>query len=185
MRLAVRSLFIMLATMPVFRIAPAVALTLYLAAAPAQAQFWGNNWGNNWGGGWGSPYRQAPRPSAPSTPKPPAQASLPPGPAVEDMPAPYDRDLQRLSEILGALHFLRGICNSNEGQKWRTEAQALIDAEAPSGTRREQMVASFNRGYRGFQQTYRSCTPAADIVVGRYLEEGAKIARDITARYAN
>jgi uncharacterized protein (TIGR02301 family) len=104
---------------------------------------------------------------------------------VEDVPAPYDRDLQRLSEILGALHFLRGICNSNEGQKWRTEAQALIDAEAPSGTRREQMVASFNRGYRGFQQTYRSCTPAADIVIARYLEEGAKIARDITARYAN
>ena len=46
-------------------------------------------------------------------------------------------------------------------------------------------VASFNRGYRGFQQTYRSCTPAADIVIRRYLEEGAKIARDITARYAN
>src|SRR6516164_8983092 len=100
-------------------------------------------------------------------------------------PAPYDHDLQRLSEILGALHFLRGICNSNEGQKWRTEAQALIDAEAPSGTRREQMVAGFNRGYRGFQQTYRSCTPAADTVIHRYLEEGAKIARDITARYAN
>jgi uncharacterized protein (TIGR02301 family) len=47
------------------------------------------------------------------------------------------------------------------------------------------MVASFNRGYRGFQQTYRNCTPAADIVIARYLEEGAKIARDITARYAN
>ena len=181
----------MLPPMPLFRIAPAVALTLCLAIAPAQAQFWGNNgwgnnrWGNSWGGGWGSPYRQAPRPSAPSTPKPPGQASAPPGPAVEDMPAPYDRDLQRLSEILGALHFLRGMCTSNEGQKWRTEAQALIDAEAPSGTRREQMVASFNRGYRGFQQTYRNCTPAADIVISRYLEEGAKIARDITARYAN
>lgn len=185
MRLAVRFVCIMLAAMAVFRVAPTVALALCLAAAPAQAQFWGNNWGNSWGGGWGSPYRQAPRPSAPSTPKPPAQASAPPGPAVEDMPAPYDRDLQRLSEILGALHFLRGICNGNEGQKWRTEAQALIDAEAPSGTRREQMVAGFNRGYRGFQQTYRSCTPAADIVIHRYLEEGAKIARDITARYAN
>ena len=112
------------------------------------------------------------------------------GPARAQMAAPqaavpYDHDLQRLSEILGALHFLRGICGSNEGQKWRNEAQALIDAEAPSGNRREQMVASFNRGYRGFQQTYRNCTPAADIVVHRYLEEGAKIARDITARYAN
>jgi uncharacterized protein (TIGR02301 family) len=99
-------------------------------------------------------------------------------------PAPYDHDLQRLSEILGALHFLRGICNSNEGQKWRNEAQALIDAEAPSGKRHDDMVASFNRGYRGFQ-SYRICSSVADVVIRRYLEEGAKIARDITARYAN
>ena len=123
--------------------------------------------------------------------KPPAQAAVPaqpaspPLPPAQDEPAPYDHDLQRLSEILGALHFLRGICESNEGQKWRTEAQALIDAEAPTGDRHDQMVASFNRGYRGFQQSYRTCTPAADVVIRRYLEEGAKIARDITARYAN
>jgi len=78
---------------------------------------------------------------------------------VQDKPAPYDRDLQRLSEILGALHFLPGICNSGEGQKWRSEAQTLIDAEAPSGNRHDLMVASFNRGYAGFAQTYRTCTP--------------------------
>jgi len=100
-------------------------------------------------------------------------------------PVPYDRDLQRLSEILGSLHFLRGICGSNEGQKWRNEAQALIDAEAPTGERHEQLIASFNRGYRAFQQSYRTCTPAADFAIRRYLEEGAKIAREITARYAN
>jgi uncharacterized protein (TIGR02301 family) len=185
MRLAVRFVCIMLPPMPLFRIVPAVALTLCLAIAPAQAQFWGNNgWGNSWGG-WGSPYRQAPRPSAPSTPKPPAQASAPPGPAVEDMPAPYDRDLQRLSEILGALHFLRNICGFDEGQKWRDEAQSLINAEAPSGKRHDQMVQSFNRGYLGFRQSYRTCTPAARILIRRYLEEGAQIARDVTARYAN
>ena len=108
------------------------------------------------------------------------------GPAAAQIAvAPYDRDLQRLSEILGALHFLRGICGSNEGQKWRNEAQALIDAEAPTGERRDQMVASFNRGYRAFQQSYRTCTPAADFAIRRYLAEGAKIAREITARYAN
>ena len=47
------------------------------------------------------------------------------------------------------------------------------------------MVASFNRGYRGFAQSYRTCTPAADLVIRRYLEEGAKISRDVTARYSN
>ena len=47
------------------------------------------------------------------------------------------------------------------------------------------MVASFNRGYRGFAQSYRTCTSSADLVIRRYLEEGEKIAREITARYAN
>jgi len=99
--------------------------------------------------------------------------------------APYDRDLQRLAEILGALHYLRALCGANEGAKWRNEMQALVDAETPPGERRDKLVAGFNRGYRGFQQTYRTCTPAADLVIRRYLEEGAKISRDITARYAN
>jgi uncharacterized protein (TIGR02301 family) len=102
-----------------------------------------------------------------------------------DAPAPFDNDLQRLAEILGALHYLRAVCGANEGQKWRNEMQALIDAEAPDGDRRRKIIASFNRGYRGFQQTYRTCTPAAGLAIRRYLEEGSKISREITARYAN
>jgi uncharacterized protein (TIGR02301 family) len=107
------------------------------------------------------------------------------GQASQGARAPYESDLQRLSEILGALHYLRDICGAREGMAWRNEMQALVDAEAPSGERRERLIASFNRGYRGFQQTYRTCTPAADYAIRRYLEEGSKIARDITARYAN
>ncbi len=99
--------------------------------------------------------------------------------------APFDTSLQRLAEIMGALHYLRPLCGADDGQKWRMEMQALVDAEAPSGERRTRIVAAFNRGYRGFQTTYRTCTPAADLAIRRYLEEGAKIARDITARYTN
>lgn len=158
----------------------AMLLILLLAAAPARAQFWTpfNS----------QPSRPAPKPQQPQGPALPKLAPTTTGPTTppaQDQPAPYDHDLQRLSEILGALHFLRGICGTNEGQKWRDEAQTLIDAEAPNGDRHDQMVASFNRGYRGFQQSYRTCTPAADIVIRRYLEEGTKLARDITARYAN
>jgi len=102
-----------------------------------------------------------------------------------DPVAPFQADLERLSEILGALHYLRAICGSNEGQKWRNEMQALVDTEAPSGDRRSRMIANFNRGYRGFQQAYRTCTPAADLAIRRYLDEGAKISREVTARYAN
>lgn len=104
---------------------------------------------------------------------------------AQDAAAPFDGDLQRLAEILGTLHYLRGICGSNDGLKWRNEMQALIDAETPSGDRRAHMIAAFNRGYNGFQQTYRTCTPAATVAIRRYIDEGVKISRDLTARYAN
>jgi uncharacterized protein (TIGR02301 family) len=104
---------------------------------------------------------------------------------AEEGAAPFDGDLQRLSEIMGTLHYLRGLCGAKEGQKWRNEMQALIEAETSPGDRRTRIVASFNRGYRNFQQTYRTCTPAADFAIRRYLEEGSRISREITARYAN
>jgi uncharacterized protein (TIGR02301 family) len=104
---------------------------------------------------------------------------------AEDGAAPFDAELQRLAEILGTLHYLRGICGGTDGAKWRTEMQALIDAETPSGERRTRLIAAFNRGYNGFQQTYRTCTPAATVAIRRYLEEGSKLSRDLTARYAN
>ena len=104
---------------------------------------------------------------------------------AQDAAAPFDGDLQRLAEILGTLHYLRGICGSNEGAKWRNQMQALIDAETPAGDRRARMIAGFNRGYNGFQQTYRTCTPAAMVAIRRYIDEGSKISRDLTARYAN
>jgi uncharacterized protein (TIGR02301 family) len=172
----------------------ALSIALCLAAGPAGAQFFQFNPPPQ------QPYQSQqqpaqPKPQFPAQPKPglpplgrtqpPSQPqSAPPVPPLV-VAAPYDHDLARLAEILGTLHFLRGICGSNEGPKWRNEAQALIDAEAPAGDRHDQMVASFNRGYRGFQQSYRSCTPAAGVVIQRYLEEGAHIAREITARYAN
>ncbi len=158
------------------RITIVAALVSLLGEAPAGAQFF--------------PFFQSqPQPQQRARPAPaPAQPPklLPQQPeAAPSAPTPYDPDLQRLAEILGALHFLRGICGSNEGQKWRDEAQNLIDAEAPSGPRHDQMVQAFNRGYAGFQQSYRTCTPAANVAIHRYLQEGAEIARDITARYAN
>jgi uncharacterized protein (TIGR02301 family) len=106
-------------------------------------------------------------------------------PQIQGGPAPFDADLMRLSEILGALQYLRALCGANEGQKWRDEMQALLEAEAQTPDRRNRMVANFNRGYRSFQQAYRTCTPAANVAVRRYLDEGAKISREITARYTN
>lgn len=106
-------------------------------------------------------------------------------PQIQGGPAPFEPDLMRLSEILGALQYLRALCGANEGQKWREQMQALLDAEAQTPDRRNRMVTNFNRGYRSFQQTYRTCTPAANVAVRRYLDEGSRISREITARYTN
>ena len=98
-------------------------------------------------------------------------------------PPPYEDQLLRLSEILGAVHYLRQLCKSDEGGVWREQMEKLIETEAPDEARRARMVDRFNRGYEGYRSVYLSCTPAAAEASERYLQEGAKIAADITARY--
>jgi uncharacterized protein (TIGR02301 family) len=111
---------------------------------------------------------------------PPAEAIVPPVPGG---PPPYDEQLLRLSEILGAIHYLRQLCGSGEGNLWREQMQNLIDSEQPDAERRARFVDRFNRGYEGFRAVYRSCTPAATLAIDRYMTEGARITRDVAARY--
>lgn len=106
----------------------------------------------------------------------PARAQVPSEP-------PYEKEMQRLAEILGAVHYLRTLCGADEGQTWRSMMQQLIDAETPTAERRARLVDSFNRGYRGFEQTYRTCTRTAVWVIDSYMEEGADIAQRIASRY--
>jgi uncharacterized protein (TIGR02301 family) len=104
---------------------------------------------------------------------PPANAPAP----------PYEQQLLRLSEILGSVHYLRHLCNSGEGDIWRDEMTKLIETEEPDEARRARLVDRFNRGYESFRSVYLACTPAAAEASQRYLEEGAKLAAEITARY--
>jgi len=108
--------------------------------------------------------------------------ALPPAAAAPGDP-PYEPQLQRLAEILGALHYLRPLCGGSEGSVWRDEMEALMKAEQPSPERRARMVARFNQGYRSFASVYRTCTPAASFAIERYTDEGARISREIASRY--
>ena len=92
---------------------------------------------------------------------------------------PYDIKLMRLTEILGAVHYLRELCGANEGQKWRKKMKELIDVEGSSARRRSRLVKSFNHGYRGYRRTYRKCTKPAVIAIARFMDEGAKISSEI------
>jgi uncharacterized protein (TIGR02301 family) len=147
---------------------PLVALILALTAASAA------------GAAGLTPIASSPAPvplgSAPSvTPAPTTQQPVP--------PPPYEDQLLRLSEILGAVHYLRQICGADDSMVWRDEMQKLLDAEHPDAGRHARMVDRFNHGYESFRSVYLTCTPAASAAIQRYLEEGVKIITDVSARY--
>ena len=89
---------------------------------------------------------------------------------------PYDDKLLRLSEILGAIHYLRELCGAREGQVWREQMKDLVDSEGTTAIRRAKLVQGFNKGYRGYRRTYRSCTEPAKLAIDRFMEEGAAMA---------
>jgi uncharacterized protein (TIGR02301 family) len=97
-------------------------------------------------------------------------------PAVSPDAKPYDDRLMRLSEILGAVHYLRELCGSNDGQQWRDRMKELMDAEGSTALRRAKLTRSFNNGYRSYSRTYNSCTPSAQTAITRFLTEGSEIA---------
>jgi uncharacterized protein (TIGR02301 family) len=101
-----------------------------------------------------------------------------PAPLAAQQPdsKPYDDKLNRLAEILGAVHYLRELCGANDGQLWRDRMRELMDGEGSSALRRARLTRSFNNGYRSYSRTYQSCTPTAETAIKRFLAEGSEIA---------
>ena len=126
----------------------------------------------------------AARPLAAQTP--PAAPAAPveqPAPPAAEPPPPYEPQLLRLAEIIGALSYLRDLCGAGDGATFRAEFANLIDTEGTTPTRKETLAGAFNRGFRDYEITYRACTPAAQEIVARFLEEAGRIARDVANRY--
>jgi uncharacterized protein (TIGR02301 family) len=118
----------------------------------------------------------------------PAAAPLPPiaAPAPPDAHPPYEPELLRLAEIIGALAYLRDLCGDHDGDKWRAKMANLLAAEgAASEGERERLAGAYNRGFRGYALTYRSCTANAGLVIERYLDEGGRLTRDVESRYGS
>lgn len=136
--------------------------TLALAlTAPAAAQPSG---GDRKGG--------RPAPEAPAAPS-----------AQPDIAPPYEPQLLRLAEILGALHHLRTVCAAPDADTWRDRMSALIEAEGPSPERRDRLAGAFNASYRTWARSYRTCTPAAEVAVLRFLTDASRLVTDVNARY--
>lgn len=104
---------------------------------------------------------------------------LPAGAVGAQDTRPYDDKLMRLSEILGAVHYLRELCGADEGQLWRDRMRELIEAEGTSALRRARLTRSFNRGYQGYSRTYRTCTPSAETAIKRFFAEATQLADEL------
>ena len=89
---------------------------------------------------------------------------------------PYDDRLFRLSEILGAVHYLRELCGAEEGQQWRERMAELVQSEGSTALRKAKLTRSFNKGYQSYSRTYNTCSPSAQSAINRFLAEGATIA---------
>lgn len=106
------------------------------------------------------------------------------GTATRAADAPYEKQLQRLAEVLGSVQYLRSLCGE-EGHDWRDRMDALLKSENPDESRRSMLVASYNHGYRTFQDSYTRCTPSAVEAVQRYMKEGESLSGEIASRFGN
>lgn len=144
----------------------AAALVAALAAGPLAAQP-------------GEHGKRSGPPTPTAAPPPPAQPIAP----DPNAPPPYEPQVMRLAELLGALHHLRTVCQDPDANQWRDRMAALIEAEAPAADRRDRLAGAFNASFRTWARSYRVCTPAARTASRMFLAEIAKIATDVRARY--
>jgi uncharacterized protein (TIGR02301 family) len=131
------------------------------------------------------PQRRSQPQQRPAQPQPqqPQQQQAEPAPAAEPPPAPYEKELLRLAEIIGSLALLRPLCTAPDAGEWSRRMQFLLDAEGSTPGRRERLAGAYNKGYQAYALTYRVCTPSAQVASARYIKEGEQLARSITGRY--
>jgi uncharacterized protein (TIGR02301 family) len=95
----------------------------------------------------------------------------------------YQRQMERLTEIMGSLYFLEPLCETGT-EDWRNQAAELIELDEPDEDRRQRLAGAFNAGYTAFSRFHRHCTPASREALARLLTEAQRLARDIHTRFA-
>jgi uncharacterized protein (TIGR02301 family) len=117
------------------------------------------------------------RSQSPGAPAPPQ------APSPEPPPTAYEPDLLRMAEIVGSLAFLRQLCAGAEAAGWRARMSELLEAEGTTQGRRERLAGAYNRGFRGYALTYRSCTSAAEEAASRLTQDGERLSRALASRF--
>ena len=121
---------------------------------------------------------------AQSAEKKPATASPAPPPAAPQAPPPpYQPQLLRLAELMGALAYLRDLCGHGDGAEFRVKMTALLATDAVDAERRDLLAGAYNKAFADYSHSYRTCGPVADEVIKRYLVEASRLAADVANRY--
>ena len=113
----------------------------------------------------------------------PVQTAPAPPPTPQSDVRPYDPQLLRLAEVLGALTYLRGLCGDRDADAWHKRMQTLLDAEGTTSIRKDRLAGAFNRGIEGYALSYRTCTANARTIIERFLAEGSQITREVENRF--
>ncbi len=112
-----------------------------------------------------------------------AASTIAPVGAAEE--ASLDDTLANLAETLGALQHLRPLCGAQDGNAWRDQMNAVLDAVQPTREKRLAIVDRFNQSYRGSVAAQRGCTAAARLLAETYRKRGEALGRDILTRWGH
>lgn len=122
--------------------------------------------------------------AAPAKVAPAKVASPAPPPApIKELPPPYEAQLLDLSQTVGILSYLRGLCMDGDEKQWREHMAAIIDSDAQSPERRKQLIAAFNTGYGSYALSYHNCTANAKQIIARELARADRLGREISSHY--
>ncbi|MGX1790033.1 TIGR02301 family protein [Bosea sp. NPDC055332] len=120
----------------------------------------------------------------PTQPQQQQQRPAEPAPAEPEPQAPsYEPQLLKLAEIIGSLSYLRTLCETREAQDWRERMATLLESEGRSPQRRERLASAYNRGYRAYSATHRTCSDGTQEASARLAQEGEKLAKTLASRF--
>lgn len=90
-------------------------------------------------------------------------------------------NVTQLAEVLGAVHHLRALCGTNEGQLWRNKMIEMMGAVNPSETERQALIKHFNDSYYRYRNAYPNCTATAATQADTLMRDGQRLAEELAA----
>lgn len=89
--------------------------------------------------------------------------------------------ITQLAEVLGAVHHLRALCGTNEGQLWRNKMIEMMGAVSLSETERQALIKHFNDAYYRYRNAYPNCTTTAATQADTLMRDGQRLSEELAA----